>query len=31
VCVDRELPQVLRLWRKAVPRIVTGGAADSAG
>ncbi|HKO92099.1 MAG TPA: methyltransferase domain-containing protein [Polyangiaceae bacterium] len=24
VCVDRELPNVLRLWRKAAPRIVVG-------
>jgi SAM-dependent methyltransferase len=29
VCTDRELPNVLRLWRKAVPRIVTGGSGRS--
>jgi SAM-dependent methyltransferase len=31
VCIDRELPHVLRLWRKAVPRIVTGGPGGRAG
>lgn len=31
VCIDRELPNVLRLWRKAVPRIVTSGSAGVSG
>lgn len=30
VCIDRELPNVLRLWRKAVPRRVTDRAGGGA-
>jgi SAM-dependent methyltransferase len=30
VCIDRELPNVLRLWRKAVPRRVSDGSGGGA-